>query len=246
MFIGDGIEFAPDGVLSFLLVGQSNMAGRGTLGEVPEIVNDKCYMLRMGRWQAMREPVNPDRPIFQGEFRSGVGLSPSFADALQKKLGCGIGLIPCADGGTKISQWQPGEVLYDHAVFMARLAMRTSTLGGILWHQGESDCHDENDMQCYTERLYNTLSSFRKDLGRPELPIVLGEISENITERWNVHGNTPRMNGFIRETAAKLGHSAVASARDLTLKPDGIHFCSASLRTLGVRYYEEYCHITNT
>lgn len=49
-------------------------------------------------------------------------------------------MIPCADGGTKIKQWQPGELLYDHAVAMAKLAMRTSKLCGIIWHQGESDC----------------------------------------------------------------------------------------------------------
>ena len=30
---------------SFLLIGQSNMAGRGEFGEVPEIINSKCFML---------------------------------------------------------------------------------------------------------------------------------------------------------------------------------------------------------
>lgn len=33
---------------SFLLIGQSNMAGRGDFGEVPEIINNKCFMLRNG------------------------------------------------------------------------------------------------------------------------------------------------------------------------------------------------------
>lgn len=58
---------------SFLLIGQSNMAGRGEFGEVPEIINKKCYMLRNGKWVPMREPINPDRSIFD-YFHSGRGL----------------------------------------------------------------------------------------------------------------------------------------------------------------------------
>ena len=49
---------------SFLMLGQSNMAGRGNFGEVEEINNPLCKMLRNGRWQYMSEPVNPDRGFF--------------------------------------------------------------------------------------------------------------------------------------------------------------------------------------
>ena len=49
---------------SFLLIGQSNMAGRGDFGEVPEIINPNCFMLRNGKWVPMSEPINPDRSIF--------------------------------------------------------------------------------------------------------------------------------------------------------------------------------------
>lgn len=34
---------------SFLMLGQSNMAGRGDFGEVEEINNPLCHMLRNGR-----------------------------------------------------------------------------------------------------------------------------------------------------------------------------------------------------
>ena len=68
---------------SFLLTGQSNMAGRGEFGEVPEIINSKCFMLRNGKWVPMSEPINPDRSIFN-YFHSGRGLSASFADEYAK------------------------------------------------------------------------------------------------------------------------------------------------------------------
>lgn len=48
---------------SFLLIGQSNMAGRGFVHEVPSIYNERIEMLRNGRWQMMTEPINYDRPV---------------------------------------------------------------------------------------------------------------------------------------------------------------------------------------
>ena len=134
MAIKDGLNIKDGEIRSYLLIGQSNMAGRGTVGDVPPIENKSCLMLRMGRWQKMSEPINPDRSIFEGSPRSGICLGASFADEVARATGDRVGLIPCADGGTKLSQWMPGEVLYDHAVMMTKLAMRSSRLCGILWH----------------------------------------------------------------------------------------------------------------
>ena len=123
---------------SFIMLGQSNMAGRGEFGEVPDIKNPDCYMLRNGRFIPMSEPINPDRKIW-GDFHSGVGLAASFADEYAKYFNEKVGLIPCADGGTSISEWLPGEVLFDNAKNQAKLAQRSSEIVGILWHQGEND-----------------------------------------------------------------------------------------------------------
>ena len=150
LWIKDGLHEAAQGIRSFLLVGQSNMAGRGDLTPENTITAPDCFMLRMGRWQPMSEPINVDRAVAEGAVpRSGANLAASFAAQLQKETGAKIGLIPCADGGTRISQWQPGEVLFDHAVFQAKLAMRTSVLTAILWHQGESDCLAPEQLEAY-------------------------------------------------------------------------------------------------
>ena len=121
---------------SFLLIGQSNMAGRGDIGDVEPIANPALRVLRNGRWQRLFVPVNPDRPF------SGINLAESFADAYQREHGVEVGLIPCADGGARIVQWREGGLLFDHAEMQARLAERTSTIAGVLWHQGESECRD--------------------------------------------------------------------------------------------------------
>ena len=66
------------------------MAGRGDFGEVAQIDNPLCKMLRNGRFIPMREPINPDRGIFD-YFHSGVGLAASFADEYAKHYGEEIG-----------------------------------------------------------------------------------------------------------------------------------------------------------
>ena len=122
---------------SVLMIGQSNMAGRGFINEVPMICNERIQMLRNGRWQMMTEPVNYDRPV------AGVGLAGSFAamwcmENKEEK----IGLIPCAEGGSTIDDWAADNTLFRHAVCQAKFAMQDTELIGILWHQGESDSCD--------------------------------------------------------------------------------------------------------
>ena len=77
------------------MIGQSNMAGRGFLNEVPRICNERILMLRNGKWQMMCEQINYDRPV------AGVGLASSFAKMwCMDNLKDNIGLIPCAEGGS--------------------------------------------------------------------------------------------------------------------------------------------------
>ena len=238
--INDGNFIGGDDLASFLVIGQSNMAGRGEMGEVEPIDNFRCYMLRNGRFIRMREPLNVDRPIFEGKFRSGIGLAPSFANEFANELKSRIGLIPCADGGTGISEWQPGEILYDHAVLMARLAMRTSSFSGFLWHQGESDAAGQMSSEEYRKKLVILINSIRRDLNAESLPFIMGELPENISAEWVSPYDISRINGVIREVADELPFCAVASANALTLKPDGLHFDSPSLREFGKRYFDRY------
>ncbi len=239
----DGNLIGGDDLSSFLVIGQSNMAGRGELSEVEPIDNFRCYMLRNGRFIRMREPLNVDRPIFEGKFRSGIGLAPSFANEFANELKSRIGLIPCADGGTGILEWQPSEILYDHAVFMAKMAMRTSSFSGFLWHQGESDAAAKMSSLEYREALVTLINSIRRDLDADELPFIMGELSDAISAEWVDSSDIARINGVIHEVAASLPFCAVASANGLLLKPDGLHFDSPSLREFGKRYFHEYKRI---
>ena len=243
--INDGIKLENDVIRSFLMIGQSNMAGRGDIADVPPIRNPLCHMLRMGRWQKMSEPINPDRAIFEWRYRSGVGLAASFADEVANRDGEKVGLIPCADGGTMLSQWMPGELLYDHAVMQTRLAMRTSRLSGILWHQGESDCRGDFSAEQYKEDFIKMITSLKKDVGVTDIPVIIGELSHSYGEQHGM-GELPEiLNGVFYEIAKELPNCSVVSSEGLNMKADGLHFDSASLRIFGRRYANAYFDLKN-
>ena len=223
------------------MIGQSNMAGRGNFGEVPEINNPLCKMLRNGRWQPMSEPINPDRGVFI-YYHSGVGLAASFADEYAKHFNEQIGLIPCADGGTKLAEWQPGELLYDNAVSVARLAKRTSEIAGILWHQGESDSSSAENAALYRERFLNMLTSLIKDLDLPaDIPVIIGALGDFVeVYKGGSYIYCAKINETLEALASALPRGGFVSAKGLTAKEDGIHFNSASYREFGKRYFKAY------
>ena len=231
----------PDEILAFLMVGQSNMSGRGDIGDVEPINNPQCAMFRMGMWQPMTEPINIDKSCV-AKFAPGIGLAASFADELQKYTGRKIGLIPCAYGGSRIEKWLPGEALYDNAVFTAKLALRDAKLGGIIWHQGESNCRECHE-NGYAEKFLDTMNSMRRELSAESLPLIVGEISEDIGPIWNLEDWPVKFNALLWDLAKELPLCAIVSQEGLTLRHDGIHFDSGSCREFGKRYYKEYCNI---
>lgn len=220
---------------AFLMIGQSNMAGRGFLHEVEPIRNDRIHVLKNGRWQPLFTPVNFDRPF------AGISLAESFADAYAQNRGVDVGLIPCADGNTCLEDWKAGGLLFDHAVFQTRLAARTSRIAGILWHQGEGDCGAER-YPLYEERLTKILTSLREELDLYDVPVLLGGLGDFLTD---YTGSADLKNyGFINQSlkrvAAKNRRTGFVPAEGLTANPDNLHFNAASLREFGRRYYAEF------
>ncbi len=220
---------------SFLLIGQSNMAGRGFKDDAPEIVNPNIKVLRNGRWLDMFFPVNPDRHF------SGRNLAESFADEYAKEHGVEVGLIPCADGGTSLEQWREGGLLYDNAVYQARLAQRTSTIAGILWHQGEADC-SPNLFPLYKEKFTKIMDSLRRDLNLYDVPFLcggLGDFLKDCTLDKNLK-NYHYINDTLENIAKEAPMTGFVSAKGLTDNGDKLHFNASALMEFGKRYYDVF------
>ena len=223
---------------SILIIGQSNMAGRGFTDEVEPIDNENLFVLRNGRWRAMYRPVNPDR-VF-----SGVNLAESFADLYSREHGVSVGIIPCADGGTCLDQWRVGGLLFDHACYMAELASRTSTIAAVLWHQGESDSTAERYPH-YREKLAVIFKAFRDRLGLHDVPFILGGLSDDLllSEKAAKFTHYDKVNEALISYAEQTPMTGFVSAEGLATNPDKIHFSAAALREFGVRYYTEFLRL---
>jgi len=217
----------------FLLIGQSNMAGRGFLHEAIPVDTNRIYTLRGARWQKMFRPINPDRAF------SGVSLGERFAECYAKAHGVDVGLVCCADGGTTLEQWQPGGVLYDHAVSQTRIAMRSGVLKGILWHQGESDCCKDL-AETYGERFLPILHGLRRDLDGERVPFLVGGLGDflaDCTLETEDVAAYPTVNAALRQIAETEPMVGFVSAEGLTANPDNLHLNAKSLYEFGERYY---------
>lgn len=225
---------------SFLLIGQSNMAGRGFPQEVEPIDNENLLVLRNGRWWPMYVPVNPDR------VTAGTNLAESFARRYADEHGVQVGLIPCADGGTSLDQWRPGGVLFDHACMMAELADRSSTVVGVLWHQGEADCADHL-YSLYEGKMTALIEAFRAVPCLREVPFLMGGLGDYLQNfsASHIRANYIHVNEALETVAAKMENCAFVSATGLGSNPDNLHFSAPALREFGIRYYEVFRTLEN-
>ena len=218
---------------SILMIGQSNMAGRGFINEVPMICNERILMLRNAGWQMMAEPINYDRP------NAGIGLAGSFA-AMWCMEHEGE-QIPCAEGGSSLDDWAVDKNLFKNAVIQAGFAMQDSELIGILWHQGESDSYG-GGYQTYYKKLQVIIESLRKELNAFEVPLIIGGLGDFLGK--NGFGLNCTEYELVNEQLLKFAreqeNSCFVTAEGLTPNPDGIHMDAVSQRRFGVRYYEAF------
>jgi hypothetical protein len=221
----------------FLLVGQSNMAGRGDVEPADEQPLPGVLTLdAAGNWVAAADPLHWDKPS------AGVGLGRTFAlEYLQAHPGVTVGLIPAACGGSPIATWQPGKYFedtkghpYDDALARTRRALTRGKLQGILWHQGESDRTPELSA-VYEEALTALIDRFRRELDAPNVPFLIGQLGQFPgAGEWDEHAT--RVDRAHRDVAARVPFTAFVSSDGLTSKPDNLHFDARSLRELGKRY----------
>lgn len=221
---------------SILIAGQSNMAGRGFVTEVPAIYNENIQMLRNGRWQMMAEPINYDREV------AGVGPSSSFAQTWSMdNPGEKLGIIPSAEGGSSIDEWHPSGVLARHAISEAKFALESSELIAILWHQGENDSLEKR-YESYQDKLEEVFAHFRTELDMPELPIIIGELPDFLGKNGFGQSATEfkEINRILHLVAEKDPNTFLVSAEKLVANPDGIHINAISQRKFGLRYYRAF------
>lgn len=227
----------------YLLIGQSNMAGRGAVPPDQKPHPRVVKLDKENKWAPAFEPLHFDKPIAGAAL--GTSFAASMADAAPESVV--IGLIPCAVGGTPLSRWEKDGDLFKQALARLTVALQHGTLKGILWHQGESDS-TPSMAPTYGKRLASMVTDLRAQIGSPSVPFVAGHLGVFLADT-NPNG-TPNLWRKINEEtdtlSAHVASTAVVSSEGLGHKGDRVHFDTPALRELGTRYAEAMKRLQKT
>ncbi len=219
-----GYDGKPEQLHVYLLIGQSNMAGRAAITDKEkEIPKGTLLLNASNNWESATHPFNQYSTIRKDLKMQNLGPGYQFAiSMLKNSRDVSLGLIVNARGGSSIREWEKGKPFYQDAVKRALIAKKSGRLKGILWHQGESDAGDKE----YLGKLTALVENLRADLDEPALPFVAGEVN-----------NVPLINDQLADLPKKVKHAAIVSSKDLKAY-DRWHFDTASVIVMGERYAE--------
>ncbi len=216
----------------YLLMGQSNMAGRDRSKLADQVDNPRVLAFSQdGKWMIARDPIHPKERHIEPGAGPGIPFANEMATA---DTGVTIGLVPCAVGGTPLKRWVKGGDLYARAIERAKAAAKDGVIKGVLWHQGEADSGKQETADSYGKRLGGMIQDLRKDLGEPDLPVVVGEIGGFLDKRRNPHADTVRAE--IKRIPSRVPHTGFAGSEGLGHKGDKLHFSADAAKSLGERY----------
>lgn len=220
----------------YLLLGQSNMAGRDTremdaLGTTPRVM--ALDYSDSPTWRIARDPLHDKT----SKSAPGVGPGIAFAREMLKHEpdpDVVIGLVPCAVGGTPLDRWVKGADLYEKALARARAASVHGEIKGVLWHQGENDARAPAIPETYGDRLTVMFADLRRDLEAPSLPIVVGQLGSFVTA--NRFAYRDQIRAALSSMPTRVLHVGFADSEGLRHMGDSLHFSTEAQREFGTRY----------
>lgn len=220
----DDHDAPPKQLQIYLLIGQSNMAGRAPITNSEQAAPPRTYLLNAeNEWEPASHPFNQYSTIRKELSLQKLNPGYAFAKTMSGVApGTSIGLIVNACGGTSIKQWEKDTRFYQEALKRTLIAKKSGQLRGILWHQGESDEKDAD----YLSKLEKLIKDLRSDLNAPELPFIAGQVN-----------HVPLINDQIAKLPDRVPFTRFTSSEGLKAS-DRWHFDTASMNLLGQRYAE--------
>ncbi|PIA27105.1 hypothetical protein AQUCO_08300065v1 [Aquilegia coerulea] len=205
------------------------MAGRGGIdgdkwnGFIPPQCQPTPWIYRLNaalRWEVAHEPLHVD---IDKTKTCGIGPGMSFANTIRAS-GSGIGvvgLVPCAIGGTKLSEWGQGTQHYNELVSRATASFREGgVIRALFWYQGESDTTSSMEADSYKGKMEKFINDVRSDLRLPSLPIIQVVLAS---------GEGPFVDK-VREAQRGINLPNVidVDAKGLAIKQDHLHLTTQS------------------
>ena len=258
-----------DRMLLVLMVGQSNMAGRGIAGPDDLVAIPGVMAIRPeGGWIPAIEPVTRDRS-FVGTFDAdgkklvspdpwdnilpptggrvvGVGCGRTFGGLLREAFpDRTVGLIPAAVGGTSAAAWKPGgedDHQPGHRPYdeAIRMAKLARESGDIIAVLWHQG---ENDAQKnnphYLDELREIVKNFRRDL---DLNDDVPFIAGELADFYKpeIRDRVWIVDDALRELAREFPFFRVVPLKGLPHKGDYLHFSAEAQHEFGRRCFAEF------
>lgn len=205
----------------YLMIGQSNMAGRGYLNESDTINNiDGVWILNAeGEPEPARVPFNLYSTIRKEAELQRMSPTYSFSQQMHAVTGRNILIVQNARGGSSIKSWQPGgdgkNCYLDSAIVRCQQALKYGQLRGICWHQGETDIVGGTAGKSYVTRFKAMAKELRNRLGvHDDVPIIVGEVGQ---WAWSKNALFEPDDTLVAKSAFSLGTNAISLFNDSTL-----------------------------
>lgn len=240
----------------YLLFGQSNMDGAGTIesqdrtgvdqrikvmGAVTCTGNNTSFTL--GKWRTATPPLV--------RCWTGLGVGDYFGRTMVKNLpqDIRVGLVPVAVSGCDIGlfdkenyatyaanapEWMKGIINdyggnpYARLVEVAKIAQQEGVIKGILFHQGETNANSPE----WKYKVADVVSNLKVDLQLGDVPFLAGELLAAQGACCSSH------NVEVNKLPEVIPNAHVISSSGL-VGTDAAHFTSASYRIFGQRYAEK-------
>ena len=228
----------------FLCLGQSNMVGQGIISGA-DTTNADIYMLHSD--DSVTEALEPiENNDNETSVRQGflLAFGREYVENYTSSQ-CYFAMSAKSSTSFGAGEWVKGGDRYNSAVSTFNRAKAIWTdipFGGILWHQGESDCTPAYS-DSYQENLTQFVSDLRADIGEPNAPFVAGQLADGWVDENNYRVNEPildrrKVQRVLRDVAKYIPNSVTVSA--LGLDQDNTHFYATGNREFGPRYYEAW------
>lgn len=243
-----GGHVSAETVKVFVLGGQSNMVGQifGIEALPFELQQQDDIAYYTEGMTIPLQPVEPlpDYPILRwgpeisfGRAASDLQVTPTVA------------LVKHAIGATHLATWMPGAPNQNYETLLAETQRalvdiqnqgKIPELAGIIWMQGESDAIDvEEDALNYKSNLTQWIASFRNDTGVPDLPMVVGRITQA-----DIYQYATEVRNAQVEFANEDPFATWINTDDLPLLDD-YHYNAQGHITLGRRFLHAFVDLTS-
>lgn len=169
----------------YLMIGQSNCAGRGYMieSDTTDIIPGVWLLNAEGRPEPAKAPFNRYSNIRKDMSMQMIGPAVGFAPMMHENTGRNILIIQNAKGGSGLWEWQnedPTSVTFTDSTLMRTIpALKYGKLKGIIWHQGETDTSNGSAGDIYVSRFSQMIDRLRSAMGvGEEVPVIVGELGQ--------------------------------------------------------------------